>query len=552
MVSINGGSMGNVCQYRSYNDYTITAETGEEVCKKAGYSSLEKIDYLGNGARYSSSKYRFATDYYPKMYNLRWSESRNDFTYYSSSSCSGSYYYTFISCQCEAGFYNSTLGCMKCPAGSTSPAHSSICHCPAGTHWTQGYCKPCPKNTYSPANSTECTACTLGANSNPGSEICLCDDGLYMNEEGLCKPCGNGNYSYSDSNFCSVCPEGSTAGVYQGFCTCPAGQRWEFNLLGEGVLPPKQGDLPPAQGAQLQREGRLHWEQAGFCVECEPNHYSKVNSTYCSACPDQSTSPSNSSRCFCKPGYKWVEMNATYTNHTMHNRTVHNHTMHNHTKHNRTAHNYTTLHDYCEICPENYYSKYGAVNCTQCPHFKAAVPGSEYCYRCTLGQFWENHTCVQCPEHLFGDGVHCNHCPDGFKVQHGFCYKSWEGTGEEIVAERSVGMSQVVESSSASYFGAVFTTVLLFFGYSKRDVLKQLLMGLKVSIKGTVEDGVDVSVRFDDLMARAGEREVRSEDEAEEDEEEEEFSEDGDVCCRVSPAQQIEENVYSEQIYEDI
>ena len=65
----------------------------------------------------------------------------------------------------------------------------------------------------------------------------------------------------------------------------------------------------------------------------------------------------------------------------------------------------------------------GSLNCTQCPQFKTASPGSEYCYRCTLGQYWENHSCIQCPDHLYGDGVHCNLCPKGFQAEKGFCFK---------------------------------------------------------------------------------------------------------------------------------
>ena len=43
--------------------------------------------------------------------------------------------------------------------------------------------------------------------------------------------------------------------------------------------------------------------------------------------------------------------------------------------------------------------------------------------RCTLGEYWENHTCYKCPEDLYGDGVQCHKCPPGFKVDKGFCHK---------------------------------------------------------------------------------------------------------------------------------
>ena len=361
-----------------------------------------------------------------------------------------------------------------------------------------------------------------------------------MTNESLCEPCASGNYSYADSNTCSVCPEGSTSVSHQGFCTCPAGQRWEFNL--SGVVPPIDGQ--PYGGLTPD-------QQAGYCVDCEPNNYSKVNSTQCTKCPRHSQSFSNSHRCFCEPGFKWVEVNITS-----------NHTDNNHTTPQPTTHNTThALLDYCDICPENYFSKYGAVNCTQCPHFKASTPGSEYCYRCTLGEYWVNHTCVQCPAHLYGDGVHCNRCPEGFAVLNGFCYRSRGsdgGNSDQGHTEKSVGeKNEAASSSAASYFGAVFTAVLLFFGYSKRDVMKKFLEGLKVSltglrvsVNGTVQEGVQVNVGFTDLRERDGERVVVSEEEedVEEEEEEEDLVDDEGqgLCFKAPPTLEIEENVYSE------
>ena len=44
-------------------------------------------------------------------------------------------------------------------------------------------------------------------------------------------------------------------------------------------------------------------------------------------------------------------------------------------------------------------------------------------YRCTLGEYWKNDTCLKCPEHQYGDGVYCHVCPPGFQVDQGFCHK---------------------------------------------------------------------------------------------------------------------------------
>ena len=53
------------------------------------------------------------------------------------------------------------------------------------------------------------------------------------------------------------------------------------------------------------------------------------------------------------------------------------------------------------------------------PYFRHHSP----IFRCTLGEYWEDHTCKPCPEHLYGDGVQCNTCPEGYQVDQGFCHK---------------------------------------------------------------------------------------------------------------------------------
>ena len=133
----------------------------------------------------------------------------------------------------------------------------------------------------------------------------------------------------------------------------------------------------------------LYWNFThSNCVGCPLNHYNEqTNQTQCRKCPNNSSSEPGSERCRCAAGYKLLNSS------------------------------------YCELCPENHFSKTGSLRCKRCPHFKAAAPGSGYCYRCTLGQYWENHTCVQCPAHLYGDGVHCLECPDQFQVDQGLCYK---------------------------------------------------------------------------------------------------------------------------------
>ena len=125
------------------------------------------------------------------------------------------------------------------------------------------------------------------------------------------------------------------------------------------------------------------------CQACPADHYNLYsNMTSSVPCPSNSNSNPGAVSCSCHAGYKLIN-NST-----------------------------------CEMCPENTISSSGSLTCSPCPHFKVAAPGSEFCYKCTFGEYWENHQCLPCPDHLYGDGVHCLACPDGFSVLAGFCYKT--------------------------------------------------------------------------------------------------------------------------------
>ena len=81
--------------------------------------------------------------------------------------------------------------------------------------------------------------------------------------------------------------------------------------------------------------------------------------------------------------------------------------------------------------------------------------------------------------------------------------------------------------------------------------VKVSLIGLRVSVNGTVQEGVQVNVGFTDLRERDGERVVVSEEDEEEEEEEEEeedlVDDEGQgLCFKAPPTLEIEENVYSE------
>ena len=289
-------------------------------------------------------------------------------------------------------------------------------------------------------------------------------------KEGQCVTCPEYQYSYEGATACTLCPNNTTTALHHNFCSCPSGQYWE----------------------QGQSNSTFH---AGYCRECGQDTYSSYDSTECTACPEHSAAQVGSFTCECSAGYRWSEKNDT-------------------SLHNNGS---------CEICPENHYSARGSLTCARCPHFKVALPGSELCYTCTLGEYWENDTCYTCPDHLYGNGVHCIACPPGWSADQGFCY-----VGGAV-------------SSTISYVGAVLTTILLLLAYSYRAALRGRLGALRCKVSKEKEEAVRVDLS--DLLEKAKR-------------EEEEGKEEEDVCSDKSKAEVLivggKNFCIEEQIYEEI
>ena len=262
-------------------------------------------------------------------------------------------------------------------------------------------CIDCKAGFYSYQGLPECIKCPPDTTSTPGSSYCACPPGHYFSQ-GHCKACPSDTYSViGNPTQCKECPPGSQSVPGSHTCNCTGGLFWSnstcqlcpvnhYSYTGSTNCTQCPGNFTsrPYQGFCECPPG-LYWNmEESDCLQCPENHYNThYNQTSCVSCPTHSTSTLGAIPCNCSAGYK------------LQNSVL------------------------CEICPENTFSTQGSQECTQCPHFKAAAPGSEFCYSCTFGQFWENHTCLQCPAHLYGDGVHCLECPPGFKVDEGFCYR---------------------------------------------------------------------------------------------------------------------------------
>ena len=341
------------------NSFNPTTGSENYICESMGYE------------RYNSSKHwnimaRDDFDNIKKVYNVDCQSSTKcayDTTYYCRYGSYEYYAYTYLSCLgCKSNFYISEKLCLPCPVGSTSTVNSTKCDCTSNWYMSTdhehcfkcppnstsssgstfcdclpGYyfhmldsqearCKICPPNSYSVHGSLNCSSCPSGSTSSAGSEMCECKGGLYLEKE-VCKGCSVGFYSYSGAAECSRCPGNLTSSKFQSFCSCPPGSYW---------------------GARKRD-----------CVECPKNTYiDSSNTTQCKQCPIHSTSAPGSSTCSCNAGYKLVKTTNTSAS-------------------TRTG----TASIRCEVCPENYFSTAGFLNCTKCPQFTTAKPASGECYR---------------------------------------------------------------------------------------------------------------------------------------------------------------------------
>ena len=356
--------------------------------------------------------------------------------------------------ECQENTYETSSGCVECPKNSTSKSGSKRCDCVAGKYWSEinDTCVDCQVGYYSVGGMHECLKCPQGTTAEPGSSFCDCSSGLYFSQ-GHCKVCTENTYSTGSTATCETCPPGSGSVPSSDTCNCTGGMFWSENKCEvcpdsyysykgstNCTLCPNNYTSSPYQ-AFCVCPPRQYWDmRRNNCEECPANHYNDIsNQTLCRTCPAHSISQPGSLSCSCAAGYKLLNSS------------------------------------FCQICPENHYSVFGSLECLQCPHFKAAAPGSEFCYRCSLGEYWENHTCLQCPRHLYGDGVHCLECPPVFQVEYGFCYK---------LADKD-SLAQVMKPLRDSHYVIIFWVFLITLVlvskavWIKRNKIQNLLVCLK-------------------------------------------------------------------------
>ena len=327
--------------------------------------------------------------------------------------------------------------------------------CASGFVKNGSKCDPCPRDFYKEDHDTECQKCPSGSKSDPGARFCNCEPGYHFSQA-YCKECPRDTYSSGNTTNCPSCPPGSTSSPGSSHCSCSGGLYME-NITSCRVCPddtysysgswnctacPDNTTSLPYQAFCSCPPGTSWDFKLESCQHCRTDHYNLYsNMTSCIPCPNNSISNPGAVTCSCHAGYKLVN-NST-----------------------------------CEICPENTISSSGSLTCSPCPHFKAAAPGSEFCYKCTLGEYWENHKCLPCPDHLYGDGVHCRLCPDGFSVLAGFCYKECPPAPKPITAPK--------DSAAHTFFNTL--TLIMAFG---------LVVDLALRNKGRFKDVKEFSEKI--------------------------------------------------------
>jgi len=213
--------------------------------------------------------------------------------------------------------------CKKCPAGKYSYGGEGCSECSAGTFSAEGSdsCTPCAANTISASTAsscaycntnfetlqnskTECTACTSGKYSQPGSAVgsinictpCLagsylagsscstCPAGTFANAAGLtaCVICPSGRYSAAGAKECIPCPVGryspdaSSGGQQDACAACPLGRY-------------SRGEQDPGGAVcTICEAGKYGFDDTAagsvICRDCAAGEFSDAGSIACTPC----------------------------------------------------------------------------------------------------------------------------------------------------------------------------------------------------------------------------------------------------------------------------
>ena len=257
----------------------------------------------------------------------------------------------------------------RCNAGTTGDGTCSLCV--AGSYKAlsgTASCDMCTANSNSPVASTTAAACSCNAGSTRDGNACLlCVAGKYklVLGDAACVECASGTYAVlvgaTTASVCSACPTNSsslTGSSELTACACNAGSTGPDGgtcvLCAAGThkaLPGSAECTACVPGKHSSIAGALTNSTCGACVA---DTYSWGGTVNCSACPDNTRSPAESTTrgaCTCVAGWTGPDGGT------------------------------------CTACAAGKYKATGAASCTACP------PGT---YSVLVGAT-NVSACLECP-----------------------------------------------------------------------------------------------------------------------------------------------------------
>ncbi len=248
---------------------------------------------------------------------------------------------TDVCISCAAGTYGGGATCTNCPAGSSSPAGSTVLTA----------CTPCAAGGYSIAGST-CTACAAGTSSAnagasasvacgncvagkyasaPGMSACTsCAAGKYLASTGAsvavaCVDCIAGKYAIAGSSVCTDCVAGTfSASSAAANCTSCLAGKYASAPGTSACASCAAGKFLATTGASASVAcgdcvaGKYAIAGSANCTDCAANTYASViGASACTSCGTTAvttgTGSSSAAQCLCGAG-KECSNNAGFRN----------------------------------------------------------------------------------------------------------------------------------------------------------------------------------------------------------------------------------------------
>ncbi|KAL6628865.1 hypothetical protein U3516DRAFT_657675 [Neocallimastix sp. 'constans'] len=351
--------------------------------------------------------------------------------------------------KCKDGTFINEGICEACSPGCEYCSGPDDCtKCKDGTYIKEGKCEACSPNCELCSGSDDCIKCKAGTikneekgicevndncpiNSYQKGEKCICNDGLYMNEDETCEPCSPGCELCTNLDNCTKCKDGTF--INEGKCeacspgcelcsdsnTCTKCKDGTYinNKICEACSPNCELCTGPNDCIKC-KDGTFKNEEKGTCEvndNCPINSYQKGQKCIC----NDGLYMNDNEKCEpCSPGCEYCSGPDDCTK-------CKDGTFINEGK--------------CEACSPNCELCTGPNDCIKCKDgtFKneeigtceACSPGCELCtsldncIKCNNGAFMKEGKCETCSPgcELCSDTNTCTKCKDGTYIKEGKC-----------------------------------------------------------------------------------------------------------------------------------